>query len=244
MAKKKASTGTDEAPRKDDAVGTVSSVPVPPRDLFAAPAEADLSYISPDLRSLAVRIDSLILDNANVKDHGDEDLPTHAESLREFGIRRAVVVRQSNRQIEAGNGSVMACKLNRWEYVPVIFEDDDNRRAKAFALADNAVGTLAGWNEENLKAAAEEAESLFDGDLLRKLTADIEADVQRMTDEAKEDELDQATEEQPSGPIQAGDIMISRRVIVTCKDEDDQTKLIAELKNRGYECRFLSTQVK
>jgi len=220
----------EKSDRRQDATATGA-------DPFAACPGADLSYIPEALRSLAVRADSLLMDPLNVKDHGDIDLPAHQSSLKKFGIRRAVVVRRENRQIEAGNGTVLAALRNGWEYVPVLFVDDDHALARAFALADNAVGTLAGWNELNLQRIADDSAALFDEPDLAWLAEQLLEDLNRVTGEEDEPE-----------PVLAGDVpmnvTLSRRVIAICEDEDKQIALLKELSNRGLECRLSTVRIK
>lgn len=204
------------------------------------PAE-DVSYIAEGLRHLAVRIDSLGMDPMNVKDHGELDLPTHQASLREFGIRRAVVVRRENRQIEAGNGTVLASLRNGWQYVPVLWVDDDQKRARAFALADNAVSTLAAWNEENLETLLAESPDLFS-----------EADLQGMADQVMRElhVLEETSAAEPAADVEQGPakesdmtVSLSRRVIVVCDTEPKQIELLKELSDRGFECRLSTVRV-
>lgn len=214
--------------------------PVPEADT------ADLSYIPAGLLSLVERIDSLVLDDQNVKDHGEADLPTHAASLREFGIQRAVVCHRLTRKILAGNGTVRAAGRNGWTHVPVIWFDGDLQKARAFALADNAVGTLAGWNEANLAALAAENDSLFTDDLLRQMTANLDAEINAIEEEnaAAEQEANHSGTEVTEKVVKPEDIELSHRVVVTCANQEAQIKLLAEMESRGLSCRLSTIQIK
>jgi hypothetical protein len=215
-----------------------------------APPEADLFYIPAQLRPFAVRADSLVLDPANVKDHGERDLESHQASLRDFGIRRMVVVRRDDRLIEAGNGTVQAALRNGWEYVPVLFCDDDVTKAKAFALADNAVATLAEWDDENLKVLMQSLNEwtgeLNLNDLVDSVLQDL--DLPELADLAAPDE--ETSNDAPVTPVATGrqvkasDIQIVRRFVVTCPDEKTQLELMAELENRGLECELSNRRVR
>lgn len=205
----------------------------------APSSDVDLNYIPVPLRPLAERCDSLVMDVMNVKDHGELDLPTHQASLRQFGIRRAVVVRRDNRQIEAGNGTVMAAIRNGWEYVPVLWVDDDQKTARAFALADNAIGSLALWNEENLKTLADE-EFLFDDLALKDLADQVLSDLTKLEDQPETDGGERAGGSQPSDE----DVTLSHRLIVTCNTQEAQIDLLKELKGRGLEVRLNTVQAK
>lgn len=204
------------------------------RDSFAAPPDADLYYIPEQLRPFAVRIDSLKLDPANVKDHGEADLPTHQQSLRDFGIRRLIVVRSDNRQIEAGNGTCQAAAMNGWEYVPALFCHDDAGRAAAFALADNAISNLSGWNPDRVRELTSQALA-YVGDLdIDALVKGVLAD---LGEEASgESEEESAEESKPPGKPDPDSVQISRAVIVSELTAKQQVDLIAELESRGFKC--------
>ena len=197
---------------------------------------AQCSYIAEGLRHLAVSVDSLVLDPRNVKEHGDIDLPAHQASLREFGIRRAIVARKENRQVIAGNGTLLAAIKNGWTHVPVLFTDDDQKTARAYALADNAVGMLAPWNEETLQALQAEID-LFDEAELKGTADQISLQLGGVF------ESEQTEQPEPEKPA-SGDVMFSRRVIAVCETEEKQVQLMNELKNRGFECRLNTVVVK
>jgi len=213
-------------------------LPVRVPDEFSPTVDADLEYIPPDLRYLAVRADSLSIDPLNLKDHGEADLPSHQASLREFGIRRAVVVRRSNRQIEAGNGTVQAALRNGWEYVPVIFIDEDQNKARAFAAADNMVATLAHWNDVNLQKLADESPALFDDPDLSGLAAIVLEGMEKL--EVVEETAEQPEDKKPDDI----DVMLSHRVIAAFDSQDKQIEFLKEMKTRGIEARLNTVQVK
>ena len=201
----------------------------------------DLSYIPQGLRPLAFHCDGLNLDPANIKDHGDVDLPAHAASLKQFGIRRAVVVRRDSMTVLAGNGTVQAARLNGWGYVPVLFVDDDEKTGRAYALADNAVATLAPWNKTNLEALTFDLKDLDLGIDLNGLGDQI---LEELASYEKDEEEEGVV---PTVPLPGDDspvLNLSRRVIAVCKDEDEQIKLCHELKQRGFQAELKTITVK
>lgn len=229
--------------QEDECRGVVSDLSSQhSQDEFAAPGGVDLPYIHPSLRRFAVRIDSLTMDPMNIKDHGDVDLPAHMASLQKFGIRRLVVVRKQNRQIEAGNGTVMAAIRNGWEYVPALLVDDDHQMARAFALADNAVGTLAIWNETNLQALKADSPALFDDAELQQLADRVLENIGELVDvldlEEKPDDSDGDKKDDD------GSVMLSHRVIAIFETQEQQIDFCKELKKRGMEFRLSTVQVK
>jgi hypothetical protein len=213
------------------------------RDRFAAGPEIDVGYISPDLRALAIHIDSLVLDDCNIKDHDDNDLPAHAASLKQFGICRALVVRRSDRKVLAGNGCVMACRINGWDYAPVSFVDFDDRQAAGFAIADNLVGTLATINEENLASLTEDLEHLFPDSALQQMMAQVNANLESLAEDLAEEQKE-AEESGDKPEMRPEDVVLIHRVIVRVRDQEEQAKILAEMTNRGHECRLSTIQDK
>lgn len=78
---------------------------------------ADLGYIHPQLRDLAVPIDSLGLDPENARGHGPENIEGIKASLERFGQRRVAVIKQGQpgrgreRKYPGGRGAGMdACR--------------------------------------------------------------------------------------------------------------------------------------
>ena len=201
--------------------------------------ETDLSYIPQGLRPLAVHCDGLNLDPANIKDHGDVDLPAHAASLKQFGILRAIVVRRDTMTVLAGNGTLQACRLNGWDYVPALFVDFDEKRGRAYALADNAVATLAPWNKSNLETLTIDLKDLDLGIDLNGLGDQILEELASYEADEEEEVLTVPLPGDDQGPVN-----LSRRVIAICKDETEQIALVAELKKRGFQAELKTITVK
>lgn len=73
-----------------------------------------------------------------------------ANSIREFGFKQPIVVGKDNTVI-AGHTRLLAAKELGLKEVPVIVADDlTPEQAKAYRLADNKTGELAGWDFEQL----------------------------------------------------------------------------------------------
>lgn len=100
-----------------------------------------------------VPIEKLTFDSSNARQHSDANLSAIAESLKQFGQRKPIVV-TADGVIVAGNGTVEAARLLGLTEVEVVRvpEDWDSDRVKAFALADNRTAELAEWNPEVLSA--------------------------------------------------------------------------------------------
>ena len=103
-------------------------------------------YIAEDLRPLAFPIASLRLLDGNPR-RGDVDAV--ARSYARFGQRKPLVARRSDMQVIAGNHQLQAAQRLGWTHLAVVWTDDDDLTAKAFALADNRTSEL-GFNDDEL----------------------------------------------------------------------------------------------
>ena len=110
----------------------------------------DLSHIAEPLRSLAVPCDSLVLDPANTRKHGETNLDAIKGSLATYGQRKPVVARGDTRTVIAGNGTLQAARDLGWNHLAVVFTDDDPLTAAGFSIADNRTAELAEWDAEAL----------------------------------------------------------------------------------------------
>lgn len=85
------------------------------------------------------------------------DVPAVARSLAEFEQRKPIVARLDGTVI-AGNHTLKAARELGWGEVAVVFVDDDDARAKAYALADNRTAELGGYDDEALLALIAEVQ--------------------------------------------------------------------------------------
>lgn len=95
-----------------------------------------------------------------------------AESLREFGQHRPVVVQRGTGEIIVGNHLFHAALLLGWGSLDAFVVDDDDKQAMRRAIADNAVGDKAGWDKEELAAVMKDIGSVpgfDDGDIAKLL---------------------------------------------------------------------------
>jgi len=114
-----------------------------------------------------VSIDDLTLDPANARKHDAKNLKAIAESLKQFGQRKPIVV--WGRTVVAGNGTLVAARSLGWTEISVARVPDDwsSDQVKAYALADNRSAELAVWDEQVLAAQLLElTEAEFDVELL------------------------------------------------------------------------------
>ena len=102
--------------------------------------------IADDLAVLARPVDGLELLDGNPR-RGDVDAV--AASLARFGQRKPIVARRDGTVI-AGNHTLQAARKLGWDHIAVVYVDDDDSTAKAFALADNRTAELGTYDEAAL----------------------------------------------------------------------------------------------
>lgn len=95
------------------------------------------------------KLDTLNLDQNNVRLHGGENLSAIRESLRKFGQQKPIVIKEDN-TIVAGNGTYTAAKSLGWKDILVVVTELNTAEAIAFAIADNRTAELAEWNMTEL----------------------------------------------------------------------------------------------
>ena len=136
----------------------------------------DLSYIAADLRALARPIGELsefAFDPDNANEHSEESIAACMASLAQFGQRKNVVVNVRTKRYEAGEGTVRAALRLGWKFIAMARVDDDDKTARAFAIADNRAAELSTWNQDRLAdqlpQVQEDFSQLFDELLLDEL---------------------------------------------------------------------------
>ena len=137
--------------------------------------------ILPDLAGLAVDVSRLSLLPGNPR-IGDVDAV--AASLAAFGQRKPIVAKRDG-TVVAGNHTLQAARQLGWSEIAVVWVDDDDPTAAAFALADNRTAELGSYDEAALakliaevQAADEDllAASGWTGDDLAEIIARLEAE--------------------------------------------------------------------
>ena len=144
-----------------------------------------------------IAVDTLIPYANNARTHSDEQVKQIQASIREFGFINPVLV-DSEHNIIAGHGRVMAAKAEGMDTVPCIIIDHlSEAQQKAYMLADNKLALNAGWDLELLKI---ELEDLKASDFNIELTGfdfDEVADICGIEAELHEDEYEIIVPEQP-----------------------------------------------
>lgn len=135
----------------------------------------DPNPIAPALRDLAVPVRSLKPMPGNPR-RGDVDAV--ASSYARFGQRKPIVARRDGTVI-AGNHQLLAARKLKWKEIAVVTVDDDDETAAAFALADNRVSDLGGYDDGDLARLLASVADLdgtgYTTDDLNALLADLAA---------------------------------------------------------------------
>lgn len=115
---------------------------------------AGIHRVNPALEPLLVPIAHLREDPDNANDHGDRSVNSIAQSYHAFGQQKPIIARRDGMVI-AGNGQLRAARdiLGWTEIAVVMFDDEDEAKQVAFALADNRSAQFATWNTEKLGEA-------------------------------------------------------------------------------------------
>jgi ParB-like chromosome segregation protein Spo0J len=114
--------------------------------------------IAPDLQPLAQPIDSLHLLEGNPR---RGDVEAVKRSYDRFGQRKPIVARRDGTVI-AGNHQLLAARALGWTEIAVVYVDDDDLTASAYALADNRTADLGSYDSEAL------------ADLIAEVSIDLE----------------------------------------------------------------------
>jgi len=139
-------------------------------------------YIAEPIRTLAISIETLNLDSANLRLHNDKNIKVITSSLSQFGQRKPIVVQKRGMIIRAGNGTVTAAQQLGWTHIAAVILDDDDLTAASYAIADNRSAELANWDESSLlkvlntfDKSMKEAVG-YDQDSIDKLLKSVESD--------------------------------------------------------------------
>lgn len=128
--------------------------------------------------------------NPRKNDHAVEKM---AQSIKEFGFRVPVLVKQDKTVID-GHLRLKAARAAGLKEIPAVYVDDlTDAQIKAFRIAINRMAELADWDEELLGVELQELREMdFDLDLTGFDTSDIDDFIEKATGEAAEDKRAEA----------------------------------------------------
>lgn len=114
-----------------------------------------------DMQIIKKNVNELVPYENNPR-HNDDAVEYVANSIEQFGFKVPIIIDKDN-VIVAGHTRLKAAKKLGMEYVPCILADDlSDEQVRAFRLADNKVGELAGWDNDKLE---QELAGIFDIDM-------------------------------------------------------------------------------
>lgn len=128
-----------------------------PRGRRGKPAE-NLDYIEASIRHLAVPIDELVADGANVRRHSARNLEVIRRSLSSFR-QQTPIVRDADGVVRRGNGTLEAAIALGWTHLAVSTSTLQGAEAQAYAIADNRSGDPevgSQWDDAALTALLNE----------------------------------------------------------------------------------------
>jgi len=102
-----------------------------------------------------VAISKLTAHPKNPNKHPKDQIDRLAEILKYQGFRQPVVVSKRSGYVVAGHGRIEAAKKNKWDTVPVVYQDfDDDAQEYAHLTADNAIAAWAELQIDEIKLDA------------------------------------------------------------------------------------------
>ena len=132
------------------------------------------------LKTLALKLDSLSPDPANVRRHPESNILSIMASLRAFGQQTPIVVDTRN-IILKGNGTYEAARRLGWDKIEAVRTTLDGSTAVAYAIADNRTAEKAEWDEIALGKTLRELESSLDSIEVTGFTA---KEIDKLLDDA------------------------------------------------------------
>lgn len=105
--------------------------------------------INESLTPLVRPIAGLREDPKNTRSHGKRSIEGLRRSLQEYGQQKAIVVREDG-TVVAGNGTLRAALALGWEKIAVAVFDGSAKAARSFAIMDNRVADLSGFDSDML----------------------------------------------------------------------------------------------
>jgi DNA modification methylase len=115
-----------------------------------------------DLLPLKVSLESVQEDPSNARHHTNESSAQIAESLRQFGQRKPIVVNTTTECILAGNGTLRAARQLGWTHIAAVRVEDDYATATGYAIADNRTAELSEWNPAAIQALFKDIDNPLD----------------------------------------------------------------------------------
>jgi hypothetical protein len=131
-----------------------------------------LSWISPQLRALAIPVEGLHPDPWNAKTHPIVNMDALRASLKKFGQMLPFIVQKKGMVVRVGNARLQVARELGWTHVAAVVTEDPDAVAAAFAIAENRSAELGSWDYKHLATLIEELQG---EDVLDAIGFDSEA---------------------------------------------------------------------
>lgn len=196
-------------------------------------SDKNIPYILEDLRVLAVPVNQCIPDPKNARKHPEKNLSAIKDSLKKFGQRKPIVVQETEDGsfvVRAGNGTLMATKSLKREWIAAVRVKEDDKSAMAYAIADNRTGDLAEWDDWTLAEVLVDLQNNdFDIDGLGFNQKELDKMVAKMS----------GTVEDDLGGKSAIKTNEEYLIVVACDSEEEQSAVYEEFLERGLNCKIM-----
>jgi len=179
-------------------------------------------------------LDRLVPFARNPRTHSDAQVAQIAASIAEFGFNCPVLV-DSKAGIVAGHGRLLAARKLGLTEVPVIVLDHLSKtQRRAFAIADNRLGELSGWDDELLALELKDlVDAGFDATLTGFEDGEVAALVAALEGGEQEAEPDEEIPEAPAQAVtQPGDLWLMGPHRLLCGDCRDSVVVARLLEGR------------
>ncbi len=170
-------------------------------------------------------VDNIQTDPRNARTHSKAQINGLVAAISAFGFVVPILVDETNRVL-AGHGRLAAAKALGMSEIPVLsLQHLSEQEKRAFAIADNRLAELAGWDEQILSLEFEallEIESTFDVTITGFGTAEIDRLVDAMHQEPDDTAEDVLPVDKRGLPIcRPGDLFTLGDHRLVCGDAGD-----------------------
>jgi len=179
-------------------------------------------------------LDRLVPFARNPRTHSDAQVAQIAASIAEFGFNAPLLV-DSKAGIVAGHGRLLAARKLGLTEVPVIVLDHlGETQRRAFAIADNRLGELSGWDDELLALELKDlVEAGFDATLTGFDDGEVAALLAALEGGEAEPEPEEEIPEAPAEAVtQPGDLWLIGPHRLLCGDCRDSAVVARLLEGR------------
>ena len=87
-----------------------------------------------ELKKLAVPVESVNLNDANTRKHGEQNIDHLKASLKRYGQRKPIVVQRKGMIVRAGNGMLQAALALGWKNIAAVVIDENSTDATGLSL--------------------------------------------------------------------------------------------------------------